>query len=546
MTKRYCMGCMSPMEGDGTVCSICSHDNGIDNPKGTLPAGTILEEKYLVGKTLSQNDLTIVYIGLDLERGRRVYLEEFMPRAYADRSGDGIAIAAAGENQAQYKTLLSDIKERWKSTGSIENKGLIKTRELLLVNNTAVCVSSYVAYITLDQYLEEKGPLDWAQAKSLFMPFTSLVSTLHNRGVIHYGISPENVVVDRKGGLRLIGFALPELRTVGKGLSPQLYDGYSAPEQYTRGQWQGEWSDIYAMGALLYRALTGLEPVPATQRVRADTLVKVRELYPEVPDYVSDAVAKAMELDRKDRHLSVDDLSAALLAEAGSNTTIFRPEPPAPPKVEEPPPEKKRSPLADGKLLLGLGLAASLVLNVVLAAGVFSPAPPEETSSSMPEESSQPAVAVMEESFVGEYWPMLRQRLDQYPGLTLETEDAFDEEVPKGVVLRQSVPVGAALPEDGRVVLTVSQGSQFVIMPRVEGCTLSAAQYMLDSLGITWDENIKEDSALNVPVGTVVCDTPPGSKVTVGYKVRLTIRAGESSGPENDEGRSSSASDEDE
>ena len=289
---------MSPMEGDGTVCSICSHDNGIDNPKGTLPAGTILEEKYLVGKTLSQNDLTIVYIGLDLERGRRVYLEEFMPRAYADRSGDGIAIAAAGENQAQYKTLLSDIKERWKSTGSIENKGLIKTRELLLVNNTAVCVSSYVAYITLDQYLEEKGPLDWAQAKSLFMPFTSLVSTLHNRGVIHYGISPENVVVDRKGGLRLIGFALPELRTVGKGLSPQLYDGYSAPEQYTRGQWQGEWSDIYAMGSLLYRALTGLEPVPATQRVRADTLVKVRELCPEVPDYVSDAVAKGMELDR--------------------------------------------------------------------------------------------------------------------------------------------------------------------------------------------------------------------------------------------------------
>ena len=69
---------------------------------------------------------------------------------------------------------------------------------------------------------------------------------------------------------------------------------------------------------------------------------------------------------------------------------------------------------------------------------------------------------------------------------------------------------------------------------------------MLDSLGITWDENIKEDSALNVPVGTVVCDTPPGSKVTVGYKVRLTIRTGESSGPENDEGSSSSASDEDE
>ena len=79
--KRYCMGCLSPMKGDGAVCSICSHDNSIDNPRGTLPAGTVLEGRYLVGAVRSQNDLTIVYIGLDLERGRRVYVEEFMPRA---------------------------------------------------------------------------------------------------------------------------------------------------------------------------------------------------------------------------------------------------------------------------------------------------------------------------------------------------------------------------------------------------------------------------------------------------------------------------------
>ena len=74
------------------------------------------------------------------------------------------------------------------------------------------------------------------------------------------------------------------------------------------------------------------------------------------------------------------------------------------------------------------------------------------------------------------------------------------------------------------MVLTISQGPQFVLMPRVEGCTLSAAQYMLDDKGISWHENIGEDSTLSVPVGTVVCDTPPGSKVTAGYKVRLTIK----------------------
>lgn len=535
-TKRYCMGCMSPMEGEGTVCSICSHDNEIDNPRGTLPAGTVLEEKYLVGKTLSQNDLTVVYIGLDLERGRRVYVEEFMPRAYAGRSGDGISVAAAGENQAQYKTLLSDIKERWRSVSGIENKSLIKARELLLVNNTAVSVTSYVAYVTLEQYLEKKGPLEWDQAKGLFMPLASLVSILHNRGIIHYGISPENVVVDRRGGLRLIGFALPELRTVGKGLSPQLYDGYSAPEQYARGQWQGEWCDIYAVGALLYRALTGVEPAPATQRARADTLVKVKELRPEVPDYVSDAIAKAMELDRKNRHPSMDDFTAALLAEAGSNTTVFRPEPPVRERpIEEEEPVERRSAPRGLQLLMGAVLAVSIVLNIVLAASYFSPQPSQPPSSSEPEEDDnvQEAALTVMENLVGEYWPMMEERMERYPGITFVTDEVFDEEVPAGVVLRQSLLEGAPLPDEGRVVLTISKGSQYVTMPRLEGCTLSAAQYMLDSLGLTWDEDIREDPTLSVPVGTVVCDTAPNSKVTAGYKVRLTIRVAGPAAPES-------------
>lgn len=516
--KRYCMGCLSPVEGDGKVCPICSHDNSIDNPRGTLPAGTVLAGKYLVGKVLSQNDLTIVYIGLDTSRGRRVCLEEFMPRSYADRSGDGVAIAAAGENQAQYKTLLSDIKERWKNVGSIENKGLLKLRELLTVNNTAVCVTPYIAYTTLEQYLEEQGPLDWTRVKGLFMPLLSLVSTLHNRGIIHYGISPENIVVDRKGTLRLMGFALPELRTVGKGLSPQLYDGYSAPEQYARNQWQGEWSDIYALGAILYRALSGSDPIPATQRVRSDALPPLSALHPEIPEYVSAAVAKAMSPDRKDRQPSIDLFTAALLEETGSNTTVFRSDP-----QTRPEPQKQQVlPFADGKHLLILGLAASLILNMVLGAGWLSAKPPEEESSSLPEEPVEPALVM--EDFTGEYWPMLQERLEQYPTLTFQTEETFDEEVPKGVVLHQSIAPGSEYPAGSQVTLTLSQGPQFVLMPRVEGCTLSAAQSMLDSLGITWYEDIREDSSLSVPVGTVVCDTPPGSKVTAGYKVRLTIR----------------------
>ena len=356
------------------------------------------------------------------------------------------------------------------------------------------------------------------------MPLASLVIALHDQGVIHYGISPQTIVVDRKGGLRLIGFALPELRTVGRGLSAQLYDGYSPPEQYAKSQWQGEWSDIYALGAVLYRILTGTDPEPAIRRSRSDSLPPVQQLQREVPGYISDAVAKAMALDRKDRYQTAGEFQAGLLEEAGSNTTVFRRET-APARPAEP---ERKPPYADGRLPLALGLVLSVILNIVLAAGLFSPQPAPEPPSS---EQSLPPPPTME-LLEGQYWPMLEKHLDQYPGLSFATEEAFDEEVPAGVILRQSVPQGADYPEDGRVILTVSQGSQFVIMPRVEGCTLSAALYMLDSLGITWYEDIREDSTLSIPVGTVVCDTPPGSKVTVGYKVRLTIRTAGSSEPE--------------
>ena len=520
------MGCMSPMEGDGDVCSICAHDNSIDNPRGTLPAGTVLEGKYLVGKALSQNDLTIVYIGLDLSRERRVFVEEFMPRSYAGRGGDRVSVVTAQEKQTRYKTLLSDIMDRWKQVGGVDHKCLVKIRELLSANNTVYCVSSYIAFVPLERYLEEKGPLDWGDAKNLFLPMLSLISNLHSKGIVHCGISPDNVAVDRKGGLRLMGFALPELRTVGSGLSPQLYDGYSAPEQYSKNLWQGDWTDIYSLGALLYRALTGNDPIPATQRMKSDSLPDVAALRPLVPVYVSDAIRKAMELDQKDRFPSVDEFTAALLEETASNTTIFRPEPPAP----KPAPREAKTVRPDrSRRYLAAGLGASLVLNGLLVIGLLAGGAAE---APLPESESEPPAAVMEYNLVGEYWPMLQEELDRFEGITLETQETYDDEVPAGVVLEQSVPEGTALPEDGVVVLTVSQGPQYVIMPRLEGCTLAAAQYMLSSLGLTWNEEIGEDPSLNVPVGTVVCDTPQGSKVTAGYEVTLTVKVEGEAGQE--------------
>ena len=89
-------------------------------------------------------------------------------------------------------------------------------------------------------------------ARQLISPLISLLSQLHNMGLTHCGISPQNIYVDSRKRVILDGFALPELRTVGNGLHAELYAGYSAPEQYSKALWQGEWTDIYSLGAVLY------------------------------------------------------------------------------------------------------------------------------------------------------------------------------------------------------------------------------------------------------------------------------------------------------
>ena len=241
LTSR-CMGCMKPLDPGVMVCPSCSHDNSIGNPPGALVA---------VGKMERQSGLITAYLGWDTKKNSRVCIEEFMPAPFARRGEDGVTLQVSPEHQPRYKTLLSDMADRWKRLAGITSKALPRIRELIQLHNTVYCITDYHQAVPLEAYLEQRGALEWGETKTLMMPVFSLVSQIHNLGLVHCGISPDNITVDDRAQLRLTGFALPELRTAGTDLPPELYAGYSAPEQYSKSQWQGEWTDIYALGAIL-------------------------------------------------------------------------------------------------------------------------------------------------------------------------------------------------------------------------------------------------------------------------------------------------------
>ena len=283
---NLCRHCFSVLEEGETVCSACGQKPEAPNPDAALPLGTVLSGQYRVGMVLHHNDLLTTYLAWDTEKDRKVQVEEFFP-GILKRAEDGRGIMLiSAESKTLFRTMASDLHDRWKRLMEVNHKAMLKTLVLFSENDTLYRVTEYLRMEPLEEYLSrQKGEMSLTDARQLISPLISLLSQLHNMGLTHCGISPQNIYVDSRKRVILDGFALPELRTVGNGLHAELYAGYSAPEQYSKALWQGEWTDIYSLGAVLYRMLAGQAPVSAELRgERDDYLAPLGKLRPDLPE----------------------------------------------------------------------------------------------------------------------------------------------------------------------------------------------------------------------------------------------------------------------
>ena len=184
---------------------------------------------------------------------------------------------------------------------------------MLYENNTAYVILEYVEGVSLKKFLQSNtGFLSWEQVKKLFVPVFTTLSIIHNAGIIHRGLSPENIIVTINGELKLTGFCISSIRTSNTGLSPEFYSGYAAPEQYSSLDWQGTWTDVYAISAVLYRILTGTVPLDALTRINNDTMPEPARVNPQVPPRVSKVLMRGLAVRGEERIQTITELVTAL------------------------------------------------------------------------------------------------------------------------------------------------------------------------------------------------------------------------------------------
>ena len=342
---------MHPLTAGETVCPECGRAYGSVNAESfALKPGTILEGKYLVGEMLGQGGFGITYIGFDLLLEQKVAIKEYYPMStgMVSREGHSTVVwssAMMGKTGTQ-KGFDSFLKEARKMAKLGGIPGVVGVKSVFIQNETAYIVMDFIEGETLLKKLQKNGPMDFDSCVKLMTPIMQALAEVHEHGIIHRDISPDNIMVRPDGKLILLDLgAAKDLDIQGNDGSVQSSQmvakhGFSPIEQYSKSGKVGPWTDIYAMAATIYYCCTGILPPPATDRTIDDTLA----CQPRLTQAQFDILADCMRMRPQDRPQSMDTLLQMLTrlqgeAKVEPPKVIPEVEPPKPVETKAAPPK---------------------------------------------------------------------------------------------------------------------------------------------------------------------------------------------------------------
>lgn len=270
--ENLCIFCMREKKSQDEVCPYCGSSNETyKKSECALPPFTILNGRYLVGKTIGAGGFGITYLAMDLALERRVAIKEFfMSDAMFRTSASAVTVSMTGEAQEEmYHSSREKFEREAKILAHLNNMpGIVQVYDFFQENGTAYIVMEYLDGKTLGEYVKENGGvLSFEETRRILSPIMKSLEKIHKEGILHRDISPDNIKFSEDGSLKLFDFGGAKLET-NDGLSKVAYmkPGYTPLEQYSVNGEQGPWTDVYAMAATIYYCICGKKPPEAPQR----------------------------------------------------------------------------------------------------------------------------------------------------------------------------------------------------------------------------------------------------------------------------------------
>lgn len=526
---RLCPYCLQPLPGAAQSCPHCGKSFAGRNPGGTLPVGTVLAGRYTVGEMLSIDGEGILYRGAENLGRFRVTIKEYLPITLtAERTAESTLRPKTG-SEVLFKTTRMDFADLYRSIQRITPaNGLEAVLDVVEANNSVYAILENLGGTPLDQWLENHpGTIRPDDACTMLQPVFEGVAAMHKIGLVHRGICPENIRVMENDRCRLAGYATVGLRTAGSGLREQLYEGYSAPEQYSTAEFEGRYTDEYSLAAVFYRMVCGQAPVPAAQRMVADSNPRAKSVNGSLPLYVSQVLQLGLRLRPMERIQTVPQLYQALSSKeyTAELTRTMKPETPV--RTAPPEPERKEHLISLKALLAGIVILLSILILLtlwsVLSQHIHQPA--ASAAESEPASSEVMVPQNLVPNFIGMDYTQVQNNREYTSMYLFYVTEEYSDTAPAGQIIQQEPSADTVLKAGETIRLVVSKGPQMAEMPNIIGFTQDGAVKELEARGLVASCFMVVNDGSYASGCVVRTSEEPGTKVEVGTVITVYIAA---------------------
>lgn len=520
--RERCVGCMKPLTAEGR-CAYCGLQQDKYRPiPRCLRPGMCLRDRYVLGRVLGEGSFGISYIAWDCLLDTVVAIKEYFPASLVSRhiseedEDTNVYIYEKRESQKYQESLKKYLGEAKSLSAYYDLDGIVSVRDFFYANNTAYIVMGYVDGISVKEYVEKNGPIEGEKFLRMLEPVIQSLAKVHQTGVLHRDISPDNMLLTRDEKLVLIDFGAARKENINmtRSMTVVFKRGFSPEEQYrTRGQ-QGAWTDVYALCATAYYALTGKAPDESIQRVLEDDMPSLTEMTDvDLPMQQKRAFMKGMTVDFHHRYQTMDELYQGLYQQGRDKKHLG-------------------AWLAGAAAvvccvaLLGTGAVYGLHKHSQAKKDAIQTEAPQQTA--LAEVTTTPYAADVQEYQMISFKSMtkkeaLKALAGQDTELSVQWKYRYSSRIKKGRIVTQSIPAKTRYRGEAysKIVLTISKGKRKTEVPKLTGVSKERARTLLKErkLHWTWKEVEREGTE-----GIVASQSrTAGSKVPVGTTIVVTI-----------------------
>ncbi len=511
--NRLCMGCMKEYDDRFDICPHCGY--AFDTPPKQsyhIPPGSVLQQRYIVGRAMGFGGFGITYVGWDYVMSRKVAIKEYLPSEFATRMPTQLKVTVySGEREEQYKEGLIKTMEEAKRLAKFESvPGIVQIYDCFEENGTSYIIMEFLEGMSLKQYLTEKGKMTPEQALPVVLQIAAAMEEVHKTGILHRDIAPDNIYVlnpEEPDALqvKLLDFGAARYATTkhSKSLSVIIKPGYAPEEQYRSRGDQGSWTDVYALAATLYKMLTGVTPEDAMERSVKDEVKRPSKMGIKLAKPTETALMNALNVKIQDRTQTMEEFSQELMAAEVKEREITKDKE----AVKSIP--KWFLALA-GVGILGVAVAIGLMMSGVIKFRINTESSQlEKNMVRVPNVVNQDA-DVAETVLAEEELGMSRDKM------------VYSNEIPLNMISYQEIKENTPVEKNTTVVVWISKGEEKGIIPAVRGLLREEAELLLKEAGF---ENIIIEESMDPGVYNSILSISEeqGANIALSQEITITV-----------------------